>query len=93
MLRRKLGFSGTTLFLGATGQGCTRCLPPTIQPYIDALANDVDKNGTVGPLLDALLILRCLFGFRGPTLVTGATGNGCAQCTAVQIEVNIASLL
>jgi hypothetical protein len=94
VLRRKFGFSGGTLIAGATGASCTRCFPPTIQPYIDSFSDlDVDQNGAVEALTDALLILRYLFGFRGPTLITGATANNCTQCTAPQIEANIAALL
>jgi hypothetical protein len=94
VLRRKFGFSGATLASGAVGQGCTRCFGNSIQPYIDSFSElDVDKNGAIEALTDALMILRYLFGFRGPTLINGATGDGCTQCTAPQIEANIAALL
>jgi hypothetical protein len=56
------------------------------------LALDVDGNGIKDPLTDGLLTLRYLFGFRGATLITGATGPGCTRCTAVAIEAYLASL-
>ena len=96
ILRRKFGFADATLVTGAItqGGGCTRCFADTIEAYIDSFTElDVDKNGAVGALTDALMILRYLFGFRGPTLINGATGNGCTQCSAPEIEANIAALL
>jgi hypothetical protein len=96
VLRRKFGFADATLVTGAVvvGGGCTRCFPDTIEAYIDAFTElDVDKNMAVEPLTDALMILRYLFGFRGPTLIANALGDGCTECTAPLIEANIAALL
>jgi hypothetical protein len=40
---------------------------------------DVDLDGVRGPLTDALLVLRHLFGFGGATLVSGALGAGATR--------------
>jgi hypothetical protein len=47
---------------------------------------DVDGDGLLMPLTDALLFLRYSFGFRGATLTTGAVAAGCTRCTAEAIE-------
>ena len=54
---------------------------------------DVDGNGSVTPLTDALLVLRYTFGFTGATLITGAVGPGCTRCTAPQIEAYLAGMV
>jgi hypothetical protein len=46
---------------------------------------DVDGNGVIDPLTDALLVLRFTFGFSGATLTTGAVGAGCTRCDAPSI--------
>jgi hypothetical protein len=53
---------------------------------------DVDLDGEVGALTDALLVLRWLFGFRGATLVTGATGADCVRCGTEAIGAYIETL-
>jgi hypothetical protein len=52
---------------------------------------DVDGNGVVEPLTDALLALRYTFGFRGATLIAGAVGANCTRCDAPSIEAYLAS--
>ncbi len=54
---------------------------------------DIDDNGLVDPLTDGLLVLRRLFGFSGPSLVTGAVGNGCLRCDPASIQSYIDSIL
>lgn len=56
------------------------------------LTIDIDGNGTVSPLTDALLILRYSFGFRGGTLTTGAVAGDCTRCTVQAIEDYLALL-
>ena len=89
------GFSGTTLTNGAVGNGCTRCDAATIAPYLVGLGSqlDADGNGAVAPLTDGLLILRFLFGFSGPSLVTGAIGQGCTRCDATDVANYLAGLV
>jgi hypothetical protein len=75
----------TALALGvATTPAARACavVPPTCRqsPY------DVDGNGSVSALTDALLLLRYTFGFRGLVLTTGAVGPGCTRCNAASIE-------
>jgi DNA-binding beta-propeller fold protein YncE len=56
-------------------------------------AYDIDGDGEIDPLTDALLLLRFAFGFRGATLITGAVDlANCTRCTATEIEALIASL-
>ncbi len=47
---------------------------------------DIDGNGDVDALTDGLLILRYLFGIRGPALIEGAVANDCSRCTVFEIE-------
>jgi hypothetical protein len=54
---------------------------------------DVDGNGAVEPLTDAILILRYTFGFRGGLLINGVVDlAGCTRCTAEEIEAFLAVL-
>ncbi len=57
------------------------------QRLAKAIAFDVDGDGTVGPLTDAVLTQRYTFGFRGATLVAEAVNLfGCTRCDAASIE-------
>ena len=42
------------------------------QRYDNVAILDVDGNGEISPLTDGVMILRFMFGFTGPTLVSGA---------------------
>jgi hypothetical protein len=88
LLRYAFSFRGATLITGATGTDCLRCDAQSLEVVIGLLQAgiDVDGNGSVEPLTDTLLLLRYAFGFRGPTLVNGATGSACTRCTAMLIE-------
>ncbi len=69
---------------------------PTLSPTVTSTPGpglDIDDVGGAQPLTDGLLLLRYLFGFRGTTLITGATGNGCGRCDAPAIEIYIASII
>jgi hypothetical protein len=94
-LRYMFGFRGPTLIVGAIGDGAERDTAAEVESYIaSVLASlDVDGNGSVEALADGLLLLRYLFGFRGPTLIAGAVGGGATRTTAAAIESYIASLL
>jgi DNA-binding beta-propeller fold protein YncE len=60
----------------------------------DVAAYDIDGDGQTEPLTDGLLLLRYLFGFTGPPLVTGAVDLvNCTRCTAPAIEAYIGALL
>src|SRR5579862_8157061 len=53
---------------------------------------DVDGNGTVDALTDGLILLRYLFGLRGPSLTAGAIGVGATRDEA-QIEAYIQTIM
>jgi hypothetical protein len=53
---------------------------------------DIDGNGLLQPLSDGLLNLRHRFGFSGPSLTTGAVGNGCTRCAAADITAYLNGL-
>jgi hypothetical protein len=97
LLRSSFGFSGATLTTGALGGTCTRCTPAAIASYIASISGlldiDNDEDGAVEPLTDGLLILRYLFGFRGPALVGGAVSADCNRCTATAIEMHFLALI
>ena len=52
----------------------------------------VDGNGQSDALTDGLLILRYMFGLRGPSLVAGAVATGAPRTTAADIESQLSSL-
>ena len=52
---------------------------------------DIDGDGTYDALTDGLLMLRYMFGMRGPALVGGATSPGAAHNT-MQIETLLGQL-
>ena len=54
---------------------------------------DIDLSGGAGALTDGLLLLRHRFGFRGASLVTGATDPLCGRCESTAIESFIAANL
>jgi len=96
-LRHAFNFTGDTLINNAVESTCTRCTSELIDSYIQAKSNDqtldIDGDGTVKPLTDALLLLRYLFGFRGDTLIAGAVDNNAIRTTATAIESYIESAL
>jgi hypothetical protein len=94
LLRQRLAFSGSVLVTGAVGAGCTRCDAPAIEAYITSILEqlDVDGDGSVGALTDALLILRFAFGFRDSVLITDAVSDDCTRCDADSIEGFLAPL-
>ena len=40
---------------------------------------DVDGNGKVEAVTDGLMLIRYLFGLRGPSLIAGAIGTGATR--------------
>jgi hypothetical protein len=54
---------------------------------------DIDGSGSIAPLTGGLLVLRFLFGFTGPTLVSGAVDlAGCTRCDAGAIAAYLETL-
>jgi hypothetical protein len=79
ILRFFFGFSGPALVSTALGAGATRTDPAAIAAFLSCLATtmlDVDDNGSVAALSDALMLLRYLFGFTGDALTSGALAGG-----------------
>jgi hypothetical protein len=89
VLRYYLGFTGAALVSGAVDlQHCTRCNSASVQAYIASIALnlDIDGDGETKSLTDAILVLRFLFGFTGPSLIAGAVDDDCTRCSAASIE-------
>ena len=85
-----LNRSGSTITATPTnfaGQSAAINVPPPTPagPY------DVDANGQVDALTDGLLLIRYMFGLRGPSLISGAIGASAGRNTAAAVETHIAS--
>lgn len=95
MLRYLFGLRGDSLIAGAIGDGAKRTAAIDIVQYLDLMRAelDVDRNAATDALTDGLLLLRYLFGLRGPTLIADAVGTGATRQTASDIESYIATLL
>ena len=53
---------------------------------------DVDGNGKADALTDGVMLVRYLFGLRGPALIAGAVGSGATRPAFGQIEAWIQPL-
>jgi hypothetical protein len=74
ILRYLFGFRGQPLTSGVIGTGAKRTDPRAIDACLGALKTsllDVDLDGTADGMTDGMLVLRYLFGFRGPSLTNG----------------------
>ena len=60
---------------------------------IGAASLDIDGDGKATALKDGLLVIRYLFGFRGPSLVEGAVGAKATRTTPEEIEAVIEALI
>ena len=94
ILRSLFGLTGNALTAGAIGAGATVTNPALIQQQFANIGPllDVDGNGQTDALTDGLIIIRYMFGLRGPALINGAIGTGATR-TGAQIEAYIQSLL
>ena len=52
-----------------------------------------DGNGQLDPQTDGLLLLRYMFGVRGPSLIAGAIGLGATRIDAPTIQAYMQSIL
>lgn len=90
------GSRGDALIDSVVATDCTRCGAADIEPFLDqcstSRASDIDGNGDVDALTDGLLIIRYLFGTRGPALIVNSVGTGCTRCTASEIETYLETL-
>jgi glucose/arabinose dehydrogenase len=94
ILRWLFGFRGDTLITGSVAPGCLRCEAPEIESYLASLAVDldVDGNSVTDALTDGALVLRWLFGFRGPALVAEAVAPECTRCEPEEIDAYLEAL-
>jgi hypothetical protein len=88
VLRYEFGSRDSELTDKVVGVGCRRCDPAAIAAYLASLGGslDIDANGQTDPLRDGVLVLRYLFGLRGPALVFEAVASDCNRCFAGEIE-------
>jgi hypothetical protein len=85
-VRYMFGVRGPQLTAAATGPGSYRDAT-AMSPYFTASPDfDIDGNGKVDAATDGLLLVRYLFGMRGPQLTSGAIGADATR-SPVQIEV------
>jgi len=88
ILRYLFGFTGTALVEGAVAPNATRTDPAAITEFLDGCRStmlDVDANGMADALTDGILILRYLFGFRGPPLIEGALAPDATRRDPIEI--------
>ncbi len=90
LLRRLLGFSGSTLIFNTAFRTCAaRTTADTIAAFVDlqrqrvtgAISFDLDGDGRVSPTTDALMFLRAALGLTGDAVVAGATAPGAPRRT------------
>ena len=89
------GLTGPSLTTGALGGTATWTDPDAIKTHLDGIrpALDIDGNGTADALTDGLLIIRYLFGLRGPALIAGAVGPLATRKTAADIEAYLQTIM
>ena len=94
-IRYLFGLTGSSLTSGAVAAGAGRPTAPEVVQYLDSIRAklDIDGNGTADALTDGLMLLRYLFGLRGPALIVDAVAIGAPRSTAAQIEAYIQTLL
>ena len=91
--------SGTPTSTPTPTPTATLTATPTLSPTVtntpdSTVTDDIDGDGQTDALTDGLLKLRWMFGFRGPTLITGAVDTqSCTRCTPEAIEGYIASIV
>jgi hypothetical protein len=54
---------------------------------------DIDGNGQVDGLTDAMLVLRYVFGFSGESLIDGVVADNATRTSAAEIEAHLESLM
>jgi len=88
-------FSLNAVVNGALGPNATRTTDAAVIQHLTNIKPllDVDGNGQADALSDGLMILRYLFGLRGPTLTANAIGSGAMRTTPAAIESYLASIL
>lgn len=79
----------------ALGRFCIRCSETEITDYITGLGMqlDIDGNGSIEAQFDGELVNRCLLGYVGDDLISGAVGAGCTRCSASEISSYCGTLM
>ena len=54
---------------------------------------DIDGNGQIDGLTDAMLVLRYIFGFSGDALINGVVADNATRTSAAEIEAHLESLM
>jgi len=54
---------------------------------------DIDGNGQIDGLTDAMLVLRYIFGFSGDALINGVVADNATRTSAADIEAHLESLM
>ncbi|MEO7760929.1 MAG: S8 family serine peptidase [Casimicrobiaceae bacterium] len=87
ILRYLLGQDAASIVEGTIGARATMFTPAGIFARLQDLRPvfDVDGNGEADAFSDGLILIRYLFGLRGPALTAGILGPGATR-TAAQIE-------
>jgi subtilisin family serine protease len=89
------GMNAASIASGATAGNATISAPAALLARLQDLRPlfDIDGNGQTEPLHDGILLIRYLFGLRGPQLTVDALGTGATRVEPAQIESYIATLL
>jgi hypothetical protein len=96
VIRYLFGLTGPSLTTNAVDlANAKRTDPDVIKLYLDGVRTqlDIDDNKKTDALTDGLLILRYLFGLRGPGLISGAFDPAGSRHTAQAIEDYIKTLM
>jgi hypothetical protein len=88
ILRYLTGFRGVSLVRGTSTPDATRTTPAQVTTLLDALNStmlDVDADGSSTGMVDGILILRYLCGYRGSSLVRGVVTAQSQRSDAAQM--------
>ena len=94
--RYLMGLAGNDLITGVVDPQGTRTTADVIQAYLDQakpVMLDVDGNTQFVANEDGQLILRYLFGVRGPALIANALGDGAMRNTSALVEAFLAGFM
>ena len=87
LLRHTFSLRGDALTNGAMASDSTMSSAKVEQRIVDAYAiADIDGNGEVDALTDALILLRYLFELRGDNLIAGAVAQNATRVSISDIE-------
>lgn len=94
ILRYLIGLEGAPLVAGITAPSATPIDAAATTAKLDKMLAQLDVDGNGRPdAADGLLIVRYLFGLRGPALIAGAIGQGATRETGAKVEAYIQSLM